>query len=555
MLRALHIRNYILIDSLDVDFPEGLVIITGQTGAGKSILLGALSLLMGAKADASVISEGADSCVVEGEFDSCDDAVHSIIDENDIEWDGGHLIVRRVVHGSGRSRSFINDSPVTVGVLSAIAGCLVDIHSQHQSLMLSDHSFQLSVLDHFAGNGALLEEYRHAWSDLQSTRASLDAARERLARLAADREYNEVRYSRLEAAALRSGELEELEAEQRQLANAEEIKMSLNTVDELFNPQGEDGQMGIGTMLKEASRQLSKISRYVDVSSIVDRLESARIELDDVESELDEISSRVDVSPQRLEAVEERMSLLYDLLKKYSCSDVDSLIAVRDNLSQALFDSSALEDRIRELEDDLKSRSGLVTDISTRLRKARQGAAGSFSRTIEDSVRFLELERAVFRVELTPVEAGPSGADAVSFLFSANGRSPEDVSKCASGGEISRIMLCLKAMMARFAEMPTMIFDEIDTGVSGSVADKMGTMICEMGRSMQVFAITHLPQVAAKGNAHFLVSKGAEAQGHVTSTMKKLSPEERVMEIARMLSGSVITDAAVANARTLISTL
>lgn len=553
MLRALHIRNYILIDSLDVVFPEGLVIITGQTGAGKSILLGALSLLMGAKADAAVISEDADSCVVEGEFDSCDGTVHTILDENDIEWDGGHLTVRRVVHGSGRSRSFINDSPVTVGVLSSIAGRLVDIHSQHQSLMLSDHSFQLSVLDHFAGNGDLLEKYKTAWTGLQSTRASLDAARERLARLAADREYNESRYSRLEAAALRSGELEELEAEQRQLANAEEIKLALNTVDELFNPQEDGAQMGVGTMLKEASRQLSKISRFVDVSSIVERLESTRIELDDVESELDEISSKVDVSPQRLEAVEDRMSLLYDLLKKYSCSDVDSLIAVRDELSRALFDSSALEDRIKELEDEVKSASELVSGISAELRRARQEAAESFSHTIEDSVRFLELERAVFKVELAPVEAGPSGADAVSFLFSANGRCPVDVSRCASGGEISRIMLCLKAMMARFAEMPTMIFDEIDTGVSGSVADKMGTMICEMGRSMQVFAITHLPQVAAKGDAHFLVSK--DASERVTSTMKKLSPEERVMEIARMLSGSVITDAAVANARTLISTL
>lgn len=553
MLRALHIRNYILIDSLDVDFPEGLVIITGQTGAGKSILLGALSLLMGARADASVISEGADSCVVEGEFDSSDETVRSILDENDVEWDNGHLIVRRVVHGSGRSRSFINDSPVTVAVLSSIAGRLVDIHSQHQSLMLADHGFQLSILDHFAGNGVLLGECREAWTRLQSLRAELNAARERLSRLAADRDYNESRYARLEAASLRPGELEELEAEQRQLANAEEIKLSLNGVDELFNPQGDSGRMGLSAMLKEASRQLSRISRYVDVASITERLESARIELDDVESELEDINSRVDVSPERLQTVEERMSLLYDLLKKYSCSDIDSLIAVRDELSQALFDSSALDDRILELEDAVKAQSGVVDAVAAKLRKNREAAADGFARSIEESVRFLELDRAVFQVELRPVEAGPSGADEVSFLFSANGRNPVDVSKCASGGEISRIMLCLKAMMARFAEMPTMIFDEIDTGVSGSVADKMGTMICDMGKSMQVFAITHLPQVAAKGDAHFLVSKGAGER--VTSTMKKLSPEERVMEIARMLSGSVITDAAVANARTLISTL
>lgn len=553
MLRALHIRNYILIDSLDVDFPEGLIIITGQTGAGKSILLGALSLLMGAKADAAVIAEAADSCVVEAEFDSCDDTVRAILDENDIEWDGGHLIVRRVVHGSGRSRSFINDSPVTVPVLASIAGHLVDIHSQHQSLMLADHGFQLSILDHFAGNGGMLEECRAAWATLQATRSELAAAREKLARAEADRDYNESRYSRLEAAALRSGELEELEAEQRQLANAEEIKMSLSAVDELFNPSGDDGRMGLSAMLKEASRQLSKISRYVDVSKIVERLDSTRIELDDVESELDEINSRVDVSPERLQLVEERMSFLYDLLKKYSCSDIDALIGVREELSRMLFDSTALTESIRELEAAEKKQTRELDAIADRLRKSRAAAAESFAGSIEASVRFLELDRAVFRVELSPAPVGPSGADAVSFLFSANGRGPVDVSRCASGGEISRIMLCLKAMMTKYTEMPTMIFDEIDTGVSGSVADKMGTMICDMGKSMQVFAITHLPQVAAKGDAHFLVSKD-EAE-RVTSTIKKLSPEERVMEIARMLSGSVITEAAVANARTLISTL
>ena len=551
MLSTLHISHYILIDSLDVEFPEGLIIITGQTGAGKSILLGALSLLTGAKADASVISEGADSCVVEAEFHADDPRIREILDSHEVEWDEGRLLIRRVVHRSGRSRSFVNDCPVQVGVLSELSSRLVDIHSQHQSLVLADPTFRLSVLDLFAGNGSLLEDCRTAWRGLQHRKAELRELTERLERLAAERDYNEARYQRLEEARLREGELEELEAEQACLANAEEIKETLSGVGEMLSPSS--GEMpGLVSTLKEASRLLSRAGSFLpEAGELAARLDASRIELDDILSEIERLDGGVEVSPQRLEAVEERMSLLYDLLKKYHCDTVTDLITARDRLSSLLYDSTAMEERTEQLEMEIAAAETQWKECCARLHESRQAAAPGLARRIGDGLRFLELERALFDVVLTPASGGEDGADAVGFLFSSTGRNPADVSKCASGGELSRVMLSLKAVMADFMHMPTMIFDEIDSGVSGSAADKMGSVICSMGDRMQVFAITHLPQVAAKGRAHFLVSK--DASDRVVSTIKKLSPEERVFEIARMLSGSVVTDEAVANARRLLT--
>ena len=552
MLRSLHISHYILIDSLDIDFPEGLCIITGQTGAGKSILLGSLSLLTGAKADASVISEGADSCVVEGAFTSDDERVRAILDDNDIDWEAGDdLLIRRVVHRSGRSRSFVNDCPVPVGVLGDLAARLVDIHAQHQNLALSDPGFQRSVLDLFAGNGDRLKACREGWRALQQLRAELRDTEARLAQLAAERDYDEARWRRLDEAKLQDGELEELEAEQTRLANAEQILQTLAGVENLLEPAS-DAVPGLVPALKEATRMLQRAGAWIpEAQTLSDRLDSARIELDDILSEVGRLGASVDVSPRRLEAVEERMGLLYDLMKSYNCSSVAGLIAARDALNERLYDSTALEERKEALILEIEAAQRRQEAIFEDLRAARQAAAPSLAARIESELHFLELDRAVFAVAVEPAASGEDGADAVRFLFSASGRNPVDVARCASGGELSRIMLCLKGIMAGFKAMPTLVFDEIDTGVSGSAADKMGSMICEMGRRMQVFAITHLPQVAAKGQAHFLVSK--RAGDDVTSTIKKLSPEERVQEIARMLSGSVISDEAVANARRLLT--
>ena len=554
MLARLHVRNYVLIDSLEIDFPEGLIIITGQTGAGKSILLGALSLVTGAKADASMVSEDADNCVVEAEFDTCDAFIKSILEENEVEWDEGHLIIRRVVNRSGRSRAFVNDSPVPVTVLQDISSHLIDIHSQHQTLLLSDKQFQLDILDHYAGNTQLRQDCATAWKEYVAKKSELTALESRIARIASDKEYNEAQYRQLENASLREGELAELEEEQKQLANAEDIKMGLCGVEELFTASSSGESMSVDSSLKESVKMLSKVGRYIpSASELADRLESCRLELDDILAEVSDMNSRVDMSQDRLEQVESRMSMIYGLLKKHACADESELIALRDKLSEELFDSTRLEEQAEDLRKEIAASEARIRKIAAELHQSRSSASHDFAETIAASIRGLEMPYAVFEVELQEVPVSAAGSDSISFRFSATGRNAVDVAKCASGGEMSRIMLALKAMMARYTSMPTMIFDEIDTGVSGSVADKMGSMICQMGDYMQVFAITHLPQVAAKGKAHYVVTKTIdEATGKAVSGISRLSEADRVTEVARMLSGSVLTDAAIANAKELL---
>lgn len=557
MLSRLLVRNYVLIDSLEIEFPEGLIIITGQTGAGKSILLGALGLVMGSKADAGMLSEGADNCVVEAEFDADpeDAALRAVLEDSDVEWEDGHLIVRRVVNRSGRSRAFVNDSPVPVQVLQDIASKLVDIHSQHQTMLLSDRNFQLGILDYFAGASDLRAECDAMWRNLSRLKSELADMDARIARLAGERDYNEAQFRQLDGASLRAGELAGLEEEQKQLANAEEIKSGLCHVEELFTASSSEGEMlSMDASLKEADRILSRLGRYIPAtSSLAERIASCRLELDDILSEISDINMRTEVSEARLEEVESRMSMLYGLMQKHGCADETELIELRDRLSESLFDSSQLEERRNALLHSIDEAETSLAVAADALHEMRAEAAGPFAESMTGSIRNLELPYAVFEVELLPVPLCASGRDSVQFRFSASGRNAVDVAKCASGGEMSRIMLALKAMRARFAKMPTLIFDEIDTGVSGSVADKMGSMICAMGQYMQVFAITHLPQVAAKGKAHYLVSKEMDhSTASAVSTIKKLSDEQRVLEVARMLSGSVLTDAAIANAESLL---
>ena len=561
MLKALHIKNYVLIDSLDIEFPAGLVIITGQTGAGKSILLGALSLVMGSRADSSVIGAAGDNCVVEAEFEVNDEdgSLRQYLDENEIDFDPvdgkGQLTIRRILNSNGRSRSFVNDSPAPLKVLSMLSSRLIDIHSQHETMLLRDKQFQMSMLDHFAGDSGLLQSCRTRWERLTGLKNDLDEVNANLSRTNAEKNYNQAQFERLDSAHLKDGELEELETEQKQLANAEEIKSSLYQVENYFSPSGDDAQddrMSIDSMLKDSSRILDKLSSYIpSVSALSERIESARLELDDVLSEVSDLESGTEISDERLQEVEERLSLLYDLLKKYSCTQVSELIELRDRLSESLADTSVLEARKSALEKAIGEAEKDLADACSDLHDARAKAVPGFSENICNSIRSLELDRAVFDVVLEPGKPGPDGSDTILFRFSSTGKSPVDVAKCASGGEMSRIMLCLKAMMARYTNMPSMIFDEIDTGVSGSVADKMGSMICSMGDYMQVFAITHLPQVAAKGDAHYIVTKEFDGDRAISS-IRKISGEDRVMEVARILSGSRVTPEAIANAKSLL---
>ena len=551
MLRSLHVSNYILIDSLDVEFPGGLVIITGQTGAGKSILVGALGLLLGGRADSSLIGPRGENCVLEAEFDvSGDETARAAVEAEDLDWNGGLLTIRRTFSRSGRSRSFFCDEPVGLQTLSALAPRLIDIHSQHRNLLLSDRDFQMEALDLYAGAVPSRKAVGELWKELSGLKASLEEAEEKLRRLSGERDYNEARFERLDRANLRDGELEELEEELKKLSNVGQIKDAFSGVEALASP--EEG-LSPSAALKEAGKLLSRMSGFVpEAGKLSERLESARLEIEDVFEEVSSLSEGIDASPERLAWVEERLSLLYDLMKRHSCSDIATLIKERDALAEALYDTDSIEFAIADLRKAIAAKQGEYDSAAEGLSKLRKDAAPRFSKAVAGSLDFLQLEKAVFKVSVTDAPAGPSGKDRITFLFSSTGKDPEDLRKCASGGEMSRIMLSLKAMMARFGSLPTIVFDEIDSGVSGSVADRMGEMICTLGDSMQVFAITHLPQVAAKGRAHFIVEKTSTDDGAV-STVRRIDGEERTLEIARMLSGSTVTPAAIANAKSLLN--
>lgn len=535
MLRRLTIQNYALIDSLDIELPGGLIIITGETGAGKSIMLGALSLLLGGKGDVSALKDSSRNCVVEGEF----------------ELDGQELILRRVISPAGRTRNFINDEPANLGELVAMASGIIDIHAQHQHLLLTDTAYQMQVVDYFAGTRELLDRYRNVFGQLQKSEAALEELDAQIARSEGEREYKQFQFDKLFEASLKEGEMEELEQEQKQLANAEQIRDGICGAVSLMQPMGNS----IVQNLKDAVHLLQKSSNFVpELQELCNRLESCRIECKDIEDELETLASRITVSPQRLEQVEERLSLLYSLMRKHSAGSVEELLQIRDTLEQELLGA----DRSIESRDELVAAIGKLKlerdSLAQELSDARKAKVGELGAVLQSSIRDLQMPYAVFEVAFE--DSGKytlQGKDSVSFLFSANGNGKlNPVQKAASGGELSRIMLCLKALMARFTGMPTMIFDEIDTGVSGSIADKMGELIGKMGERMQIIAITHLPQIASKRGTHLLVQKEFDQQNNAATRIRRIEGDERVKEVARMLSGSELTNAALENARELL---
>ena len=554
MLRSLQVKNYVLIDSLETEFPSGLVIITGETGAGKSILLGAISLLLGAKADSSAVGDSGENCIVEGEFDCHDDhGLEEIFREEDLDWNDGAITVRRVVGRTGRSRSFIGDEPVSREALSRISSRLVDIHSQHENLILSDAAFRLQVLDSFCGVESLRNECSAAWKALAAARKSLAGVNDRIEKLRREQDFNSTALRQLQDAALRAGEMEELEREQKRLSGAEEIKEALGQASSLYDGAEEGGSLPVSSSLKEISRAVSRLGRYIpETGDLVERIESVRTELQDIFSELYSYAPDGEDTQSQLEAVEQRMSRIYDLMTRHGVRTEEELMEIRDHLSCEAGGLSSLEDEKISLEKEVTRLEEQYSTLSGRLHDSRVEGAPRFAGKISDSLHSLSLEQAAFGVEIAGAAPGAYGADTVEFLFDAAGRRMVDVRKGASGGEMSRIMLAIKDLMARFTAMPTLIFDEIDTGISGSVADKVGSMICRMGEDMQVFAITHLPQVAAKGDAHFLVSKEMDAKGNAVTGIRKIEGKERVMEISRMLSGSTVTPEATANAESLL---
>ncbi len=554
MLVRLTIENYALIESLDIELPNGLIIITGETGAGKSILLGALSLLLGGRSDTSAIKDSTRNCVVEGEFDisGCDIDLSSLYDDIDGQESDGRLILRRVISPSGRSRAFLNDEPIPLSSLGGISRKLIDIHAQHEHLLLTDASYQLSVLDHYAGTRPLLMEYREVWNRLAELKASLKRVEEENRNAMQEQEYKEFQLAKLEEAALVAGEFEELEIEQKQLANAEEIRESVTSALELFHPMGNS----IVQNFKEAVHLLRKCYTFVPgFEELAERVESCRIECKDIEQELEAKIADIVVSPERLEWVDERIALIEGLKRRYNCATVEELMEYRDSLKAEL---SGRERNLEE-EQNLRAEVEKVTierdELAKELSSRRASKVGELSELLKSRIRGLEMPYSEFKVELA--QSGSytkDGCDNISFTFAANGDGKlVEISKVASGGELSRIMLSLKSLMAKFTGMPTMIFDEIDTGVSGSIADKMGEVIGEMGKSMQVFAITHLPQIAVKGKTHLLVYKEFDENRQARSNIKMLEGDERVKEIARMLSGSELSQAAIENAKYLLS--
>lgn len=554
MLKRLYISNFALIDSVEIEFPNGLIIISGETGAGKSILLGGLSLLLGGKSDSSSLLDKERNCIVEGTFSIENQPtllkeICTVLECDNLP--GNELLVRRVISPNGRSRSFINDIPVQLAVLSQITLKLIDIHAQHATLRLNDKDYQMSVLDYYCGAEKELEAYREANGLLSKKYAELKEVKERAAANERNMDYISYRLEKLQEAALKEGELERLEEEQKQLSTAEEYKNDLCASIGMLSANADRSFV---QNLKDISHLLNRhTDAHPKLAELSERFEGIRIELKDLESDLQDEAERVVISPMRLQDVEERLNTLYSLMKKHRVNSIEELIEERDRLQNEIEISNNATQKIEEIEMEVGALRKKREMCAEKLSAKRKSAVNKLGDVLQERIRRLEMQDAIFTVSLCPADDyDHNGKDKIEFLFSANkGIAPAPVQKAASGGELSRLMLCIKWLMAKYTGMPTMIFDEIDTGVSGRIADKMGALIDDMGRNMQIFSITHLPQIASKGNTHILVYKETDG-GQTKSKLKILTSQERVMEIARMLSGEVLSEAAIENAKYLL---
>ncbi|MFK8267498.1 DNA repair protein RecN [Capnocytophaga cynodegmi] len=534
MLKALSIKNFALIDDLQIDFPEGFIIITGETGAGKSILLDALSLVLGKRADMSVLRNTDEKCVIEVEFDLNKYQFKSLFDELEIDYDT-NTIIRREILPTGKSRAFINDSPVTLDILNKLGQVLVDIHSQHQTISLGDLGFQFEIIDAMAGNKDLREEYKSLWSALKKSQKKLQELIDFQKNATKEYDYNLHLLKELKSAPLQEGIQEQLEETYEEASNIEEIKERISESLHLLS----DENTGIVNQLRELKRTFSSLTDYKQqYRDIFERIESAFLELEDLQSEVFDIDENIEANPEILADISQQLNLIYTLQKKHKVLTVNELMKIQEDLEKSVSQTENIEDSITEQQQIVENKKTETYQKALQIHKTREEIIPKLVKKLTDFTHELGMPNARFSVEVTSTETFFSnGIDELSFLFSANkGGNFGQLKKVASGGELSRIMLSVKAIMAEHTALPTIMFDEIDTGVSGEISQKMGDIMKKMSTNRQVFAITHLPQIAAKGDYHFKVFK-EDINGKTTTQLKHLSEDDRITEISEMLGG------------------
>ena len=550
MLRQLYIRNFTLIDELDITFKPGFSVITGETGAGKSIILGAIGQILGNRADAKMVKAGADKCVIEAHFDLRNYDMESFFDDNDIDYEPEDCIIRRELKANGKSRAFINDTPVALTTARELGQQLVDIHSQHQNLLLQKEDFQLNVVDIIAHNSQLLNDYRTLFDGYAKAKAALREKEEECEKDRANEDFLRFQADELVTAKLIDGEQEELEQELETLSHAEDIKGALFDADNLLSGDDRCITQSCKTMLS----RLSDIGDvYPAIRQVTERIDSAYIELKDIARDISNLAESIDFDPARLTMANERLDTIYTLQKKHHVESVAELIAIRDSLTARLNDITNSEDMLEDMRRQVEDMHRKATEAAARLTESRQEAARHVTEQLLAQMTSLGMPNARFEIKFETKELAVDGADRISYMFSANKNVPlEPIAQVASGGEVARVMLSLKAMISGAVKLPTIIFDEIDTGVSGRVAEMMAQIMRQMGRAdRQVISITHLPQIAALGTTHYKVEK-TDTDDTTISRMRMLGHDERITEIAQMLSGSNISDAAIENAKSLL---
>ena len=550
MLRQLYIRNFTLIDELDITFKPGFSVITGETGAGKSIILGAIGQILGNRADARMVKAGCDKCVIEAHFDLSNYDMESFFNDNDIDYEPEDCIIRRELKANGKSRAFINDTPVALTTARELGQQLVDIHSQHQNLLLQKEDFQLNVVDIIAHNSQLLNDYRTLFDGYAKAKAALREKEEECEKDRANEDFLRFQADELVTAKLIDGEQEELEQELETLSHAEDIKGALFDADNLLSGDDRSITQSCKTMLS----RLSDIGDvYPAIRQVTERIDSAYIELKDIARDISNLAESIDFDPARLTMANERLDTIYTLQKKHHVESVAELIAIRDSLTARLNDITNSEDMLEDMRRQVEDMHRKATEAAARLTESRQEAARHVIEQLLAQMTALGMPNARFEIKFETKELAADGADRISYMFSANKNVPlEPIAQVASGGEVARVMLSLKAMISGAVKLPTIIFDEIDTGVSGRVAEMMAQIMRQMGRAdRQVISITHLPQIAALGTTHYKVEK-TDTDDTTISRMRMLGHDERITEIAQMLSGSNISDAAIENAKSLL---